>query len=296
VAKQDLAQLDSGIVSSIILHNDLSKLSPEQRVEYVGYRCRASGLDPAGSPFTLIPNKEGKLLLYANKECAAQLNERRKLSPVASKEEILFDGKIYKVTYKVTEDGRITEDCGAVSLVWYDKASRTWKLLEGEGLADAIMKAHTKAKRRAILSHCGIGATDISGDEEVIKAAEAVVKEPLVVVDTTPESAKSEPETEKPKPEAKEKKGAKEEKTEKVTVTPWRGKIKLVEEKQIGTGKDALRFWTITGRDGLEFNTRDGSYADLACSLGVNGGDAILAYEVNAKGSKVIRAFQAVGV
>ena len=173
--KQELSQLSNDIVSSIILHNDLSKLTKEQQVQYVSYRCSKAGLDVAGSPFNLIPNKEGKLFLYANKEAAAQLNQLRSLSPVVSKEEFLMDNTIFKVTYKVTENGRATEDCGAVGLVKVKKMPGKpdeIRPLSPDEVADAIMKAHTKAKRRAILTHCGIGTNDLD--------------EPLIVVDTAP--------------------------------------------------------------------------------------------------------------
>jgi hypothetical protein len=47
-------------------------------------------------------------------------------------------------------DGRTDESLGAVSLVG----------LEGEALANSLMKAETKAKRRVALSICGLGMLD----------------------------------------------------------------------------------------------------------------------------------------
>ena len=48
------------------------------------------------------------------------------------------------------KDGRQTDEIGAVPI----------KGLQGENLANALMKAVTKAKRRAILSVCGLGLLD----------------------------------------------------------------------------------------------------------------------------------------
>lgn len=269
--KQELAQLSNEIVSSIILHNDLSKLSKEQQVQYVAYRCNKAGLDVAGSPFNLIPNKEGKLFLYANKEAAAQLNQLRSLSPVVSKEEFLMDNTIYKVTYRVTENGRTTEDCGAVGLVKVKKMAGKEdeiRKLSPDEVADAIMKAHTKAKRRAILTHCGIGTNDLD--------------EPLIVVDTAPNPQKEEikqadavvKDTPKPEPE----KPAKADE-----FSSWSGKIDSIQTQELPGGRPC---WEIKGADGTLFKTAEKECADLADEAGANLVEIL--YKLNAKKTKVV--------
>src|SRR5260370_32382559 len=58
---------------------------------------------------------------------------------------------VYIVRARATmPDGRTDESLGAVSLAG----------LEGEALANALMKAETKAKRRVALSICGLGMLD----------------------------------------------------------------------------------------------------------------------------------------
>lgn len=275
--KNELAQLPNEIVSSIILNNDLSRLSKEQQVQYVAYRCQKAGLDVAGSPFNLIPNKEGKLFLYANKEAAAQLNQLRSLSPVVSKEEFLMENTIYKVTYKVTENGRSTEDCGAVGLVKIKKGINGQpdepRKMSPDEVADAIMKAHTKAKRRAILTHCGIGTNDLDEplivvdqpQKEEIKQAEAVVKD--VKKDAPAREAK-----EPPKEEAKKEPGI------------WRGKIDKVLAEELPGGRPC---WTIKGLDGTEFRTADKAFE--AVIDGINNDDEYqIEFKTNSKGTLVV--------
>lgn len=189
--------LDEAIVSKIVMTGDISALTDPQRAQYLVYRCKMVGIDPAGMPFNLISQKQrdgsSKLVIYANKECSAQLANNRKLSAVCVKEEMV-DGGIYKVTYRVEEGDRKTEDCGTVSLMYWDKdgSPKGWKRLEGEGLSNAIMKCHTKAKRRAILTHCGLGMNDESEDigggvaKEEVKAAQATVKDPAKEAEKIP--------------------------------------------------------------------------------------------------------------
>jgi hypothetical protein len=272
---KELSQLSGEIVSSIILNNDLSKLSKEQQVQYVAYRCKSAGLDVAGSPFNLIPNKEGKLFLYANKEAAAQLNQLRGLSPVVYKEELLMNDTVYKVTYRVTEGGRATEDCGAVGLVKVKKVpgkEDEIRKLSPDEMADAIMKAHTKAKRRAILTHCGIGTNDSdeplividSSQKEEIKNADATVK------DTQQEPVKEET----PKKKSDHKNGE---------TLKWSGKIDSIQEQQLPDGNPC---WEVRCSDGTTFKTADADCFKLANEAGQH--PVGIEYKLNGKGTKVV--------
>jgi len=176
-----LSTMDQETISKLVLNGDLSKLSPEQKVAYYGYRCQALNLDPATKPFDLL-KLNGKEVLYATRECSNQISQRDGLSATVVKEEKV--GDIYKVTARVTDaKGRQTDDVGCVSI----------QGLSGDSLCNAIMKATTKAKRRAILSHAGLGMMDETELETVHpqepKHVPATVKpaapapEPLVVVE-----------------------------------------------------------------------------------------------------------------
>lgn len=140
--------LDPAIQSSIVLRGDLSGLNEEQKKQYYLYRCKQVGLDPAAKPFDLL-TLNGKHVLYANAGATQQLCAIHKLSTQITHRERV-DG-IYLVSVRCTgADGRVSENQGAVDV----------GNLAGEKLANAILKATTKAIRRSVLAHCGLGMLD----------------------------------------------------------------------------------------------------------------------------------------
>lgn len=158
---QDLAEkreAEFSIIEQVVMQGDLSKLSSEQRVTYYNKVCASSGLNPLTNPFAYI-FLNGKLTLYAKKDCTEQL---RKINGVSIEE---LDDKLIEDIYVVTakakdKTGRIDQAKGAVVL----------GNLKGEARANAIMKAETKAKRRVTLSICGMGFTDASEIESIPNA------------------------------------------------------------------------------------------------------------------------------
>lgn len=138
------------IMEKLLVGGDLTKLSSQQRLDYYSAVCRSLGLNPLTEPFKYI-SLNGKLTLYATRNCSDQLRGRDKISiRIVSRE--LIDGLYVVVASASTPDGRIDESTGAVPV---DK-------LSGENRANAFMKAETKAKRRATLSICGLGFADES--------------------------------------------------------------------------------------------------------------------------------------
>lgn len=140
---------DTGaILEQVVVNADLSKLKAHDRVAYYNAVCKSLGLNPLTQPFSYI-YLNGKLTLYARRDATDQL---RKVHGVAVEEmtEILR-GDIIIVTCRVKDSrGRTDVSKGAVSVAG----------LRGEALANAIMKAETKAKRRATLSIVGLGWAD----------------------------------------------------------------------------------------------------------------------------------------
>lgn len=138
----------ASLFTTLVLNSDLSKLSEPQRVEYYKIVCERAGLDPMAKPFDLLM-LNGKMVLYANKTTTAQLTANHRLTvSIVSKEVI---GNILCVTARATKpNGASTEDVGAVNIA----------NLQGDAAANAHMKAITKAKRRAVLSVCGLGMLD----------------------------------------------------------------------------------------------------------------------------------------
>ncbi len=160
-----IAVLDPAIQSSIVLRGDLSGLNEDQKKEYYLYRCRQVGLDPAAKPFDLL-TLNGKQILYANAGATQQLCALHKLSTQITHRERV-DG-IYIVSVRCTgADGRVSENQGAVDV----------STLVGERLANAILKATTKAIRRSVLAHCGLGMLDETEVETIPEAR----KNPLIV-------------------------------------------------------------------------------------------------------------------
>ncbi|EAK4002080.1 hypothetical protein C4Q05_06570 [Campylobacter coli] len=138
-----------------LVKGDLSKLSDVERASYVKNLCESLGLNMLTKPFEYIV-LNGKLTLYANKSATDQLRQIRKVS--ITKTEVAQVGDIYMVTaYAATPDGRTDCDTGALNI----------KNLGGDNLANAIMKAITKAKRRVTLSICGLGMFDESELETI---------------------------------------------------------------------------------------------------------------------------------
>lgn len=131
-----------------LLAGDLSRLSADQRASLVASVCRSLGLNPLTQPFAYI-TLNGKLTLYARKDATDQLRALRDVSiRIDSKEQI---GDLYVVCVSAfLPSGRTDSEIGAVSTSG----------LRGEALANAMMKAITKAKRRATLSICGLGVLD----------------------------------------------------------------------------------------------------------------------------------------
>lgn len=141
--------LDSAIEAALV-QGDLAKLTTPQRIQYYHATCASLGLNPLTKPFAYI-SLNGKLVMYPLKDCTDQLRRIHRISlRIVSRER---SEDIYVVTARaIMPDGREDEATGAVTLAG----------LKGELLANALMKAETKAKRRATLSITGLGLTDES--------------------------------------------------------------------------------------------------------------------------------------
>lgn len=155
----------------LIIEGDLSRLTSEQRVEYYRALCESLGLNPVTRPFDYL-NLNGKLVLYANKGCAEQLRISRHIS-LREVEAVEVRG-CYRVKVEAQQGDRVDFGTGAVPIGHMKDGS--------DQLANAIMKTETKAKRRATLSICGLGA--IMDETELDTVSGAVpIKAELVETD-----------------------------------------------------------------------------------------------------------------
>lgn len=158
VVKQEALPFDESIISSIVINGDISKLSPQQKVSYYHQFCERLGLDPLSQPFKLL-RLNGKEVLYCDRSGAQQLNKIHKVSHEIKARETVSG--CYVVTAQAsTPDGRHTESIGAVTI----------DNLRGDNLCNAMMKAETKAKRRATLDLLGLGILDETETETIVNA------------------------------------------------------------------------------------------------------------------------------
>ena len=187
----DLVLAGTRALESYIAAGDIGKLGPDQRIALYRAVCESLGLNPLTQPFQYLL-LSGKTVLYATKSCTEQLRQIHGVSVVSMAKEVV--GDILTVTVSVRErTGREDISTGSVSLAG----------LKGDSLANAWMKAETKAKRRATLSICGLAVLD----ETEIETIQGAVVVPAVV-EAEPMKALPEPETPKrkrskedPKPE-----------------------------------------------------------------------------------------------
>lgn len=148
-------------IEQVVISGDLAGLTSEERVQYHVKVCESLGLNALTKPFEYI-KLNGKLQLYAKKDATDQLRRIDGISiSISNKEQ--FDN-IYMVTAQAKDkSGRQDESTGIVDI----------KGLSGQNLANAYMKAETKAKRRVTLSICGLGMLDETEVEDISKAGMA---------------------------------------------------------------------------------------------------------------------------
>lgn len=177
--------------------DNLTKLTPQEQVEYYNAVCLSVGLNPLTQPlaYTLL---NGKLRLYAKKDATDQLRRIYKVSV----DSVDHDHKEPLGLYIVKSqghnaEGRTDSATGAVSV----------KGLTGESLANAIMKAESKSKRRFTLSICGLGMLDES-ELETVEGTVVNMPPPLPAIPAAVDHTPALP-TEDARPEESPKKGRK---------------------------------------------------------------------------------------
>lgn len=130
--------------NEIVQTGSIALLSMNQRSSYLWWLAKRRGLDPLTKPYDLIPDKKGKLIIYANRACSDQLRLNSNLT-----DEITFQGHptmgdklredIYEVHVRLTDPDtkRVGEGIGCVATDG----------LTGEDYANAKMKCcHPKTQ------------------------------------------------------------------------------------------------------------------------------------------------------
>lgn len=159
--KEIQTEINNDTLFALITNGDASKLTQDQKLQYYRARCEAAGLDYRAQPFQFI-KLNGKEVLYALKSCTDQLAGKHGI--VCEILGQVTEHDIRTVTVRArSKDGKQTDEIGAVGVKGYVQ----------DALANAYMKAVTKAKRRAILSLCGLGLLDET-EVETIPGAQVV--------------------------------------------------------------------------------------------------------------------------
>ena len=155
------ANIDVETLESVVLDGDLSKMATKARLEYYAAICKSLDLNPLTKPFQYI-RFQGKTVLYATKDCTEQLSKKMRISVEIGEGKILGDSYVVKAR-ATGPDGRFVDATGAVPI-----GKR-----QGEDHSNSLMKAETKASRRAVLRYGGLGWLDET-EVETIKGAEKV--------------------------------------------------------------------------------------------------------------------------
>src|SRR5579863_3277694 len=135
-------------VANVLMNGDISKFSQQEKIDYHNKLCEHLGLNPLTQPFQYM-TLDGKLKLYAKKSATDQLRVIKGIS-IYKMEETIVSGIFIVTVYARDKNGNEDIEKGAVPI----------QGLGGDKLANAMMKAATKAKRRVTLSLAGLGMLD----------------------------------------------------------------------------------------------------------------------------------------
>lgn len=157
------------VIESLVLKGDLSGLTPAQRAAHYNRVCDSLGLNPDSQPFAYL-KLNGKEVLYATRGATDQL------------------AAIHRVNREIIDGPKVIDLAGTKIVYCVARAAhpngRTETAIATLQFADPVnvlMKAETKAKRRATLSILGLGMLD----EMEIETIPAAVQQPSVTVSVT---------------------------------------------------------------------------------------------------------------
>lgn len=211
------------VIESVIVRGDISALTQQERAAYYLQICRSLGLNPAAQPLTPL-RLNGKEILYASRgatdQLAAQHGINREIIDGPKVIDLAGTKLVYAVCRATHPSGRSETAVATVPL---------------QDPANVLMKAETKAKRRATLSILGLGMLDET-EIETIPAAAKSEAAPLRVDVTASE----------PKAERRQPKLSDEEKTARVAA------ILSDYDKAISAGENADAAYDTAKRAGRD--------------------------------------------
>jgi hypothetical protein len=166
-----------------LIRGDVSSVPREALLRYVFTFCERVGISPLAVPFSLMKTQRG-MQLVANRNFYDAVASKYTVSRECVGEGFFEGTKLYFTRYRATTpDGRVTEDMALV-----DTAG-----LNGNDLANAIMKAHTKGRNRVTRAHLGFPFPDETEAETVPGAS-------VVSINEVPNGGNGEPPAAEPEP------------------------------------------------------------------------------------------------
>lgn len=148
MARDGSVSSSASVLEAVVAQGDLRSLTAAQRTAHYEAVCQSLGLNPLTGPFQYV-TLSGRLVLYATRGAADQLRALHGVSIEVVSSTVEDDCAVVHVRGR-TPDGRTDEEFGIVPVGG----------LRGEALANARLKAVTKAKRRLTLGLCGLGWLD----------------------------------------------------------------------------------------------------------------------------------------
>lgn len=190
LAKQEL---NKDIMNKIVLKGDISGLSQDEKLTYYGAMCNRLGIDPLTQPFQIL-KLQGKEILYCTKGGAEQLTKLYGVSHEIKKRESVNEIYIVEVRASMwdsnSNSNRFVDEIGAVSV----------RGMSGDMLVNAMLKAVTKAKRRATLALLGLGMLDETEIETIPNANPVNIMGQEEIKEVTAKETKAAPTANKPTP------------------------------------------------------------------------------------------------
>lgn len=160
------ARLDAAVAESLVIRGDVSGLKPDQRVALYLATCKELGLNPRAQPFSFL-RLNGKEVMYAGRGCTDQL------------------ARIHNVTREVIDGPKVIDLAGTKMVYCAARATlpggRSETSVATLPLVDplmVLMKAETKAKRRATIALLGLSVLDEDEVRDIPASAKGATSTP----------------------------------------------------------------------------------------------------------------------
>lgn len=201
----NIAAMQNPSIRKYLLTGDMNTMTEEEQASVLAQTCAHMGIDPVLGGVIAV-DLQGKKKLYVTKVATDIVARANKLTRKIVLNELCEKTFTYFVKVEISDShGRVEEGESCVSVRGFNR-DQTPKLLTGEDYGNAIMKAHTKARRRATLAWVGVQDLDFEMEDrpEVAAVSQPVTLAAPVPTEAAPKRVRSKPAAELPAPVAAE--------------------------------------------------------------------------------------------